>query len=407
MALFDEDYDVGMAEGAVKQVESYIASQQDLLQQAKRFGESGDSYKHNIALGKESLKRRKEELARAKERAKEAKKRKQEEEKREAARQKEKEQQAKEEAKREAAAAKSSSSKSSSSSRSSSSSSRSSSSSNSGGSSSRSEDRKAAAEAAAAAELKRKVDHEVSSYMATIRSKYNINNASEKTLVLHIMELALEERRLEKERAAAINDELRRRVASECMSQIANYSTLAMNRYKKIMHNNYAKSLESKYPVQNNSAAYIAKCLPDLLREIEEQQNERKNNALGTTFSTLYYSQELTARKYATNACLRLKKLDVGLFHKPEIQEVVKKIDPTLESTAIKRIIDTLYAPYYWVEEKVRVTFKWATDKKDAAFKWTDDKKGAATKWIENKKKSAHNWVSNKMDLLKSKLKKH
>ena len=416
MALFDEDYDVRMAEGYVREAENLVASRKANRDAAKRCGNyrnspknirlsngsMGNGYDSNVAIAEDLLKRRKAELAKAKEKAKEAKKRKQEEAKREAARQKELK--AKEGGKSQAAA-KSSSSKSSSSSSSSSSSP-----SYSGGLSSRSEDRRTAAEAAAAAaaavELKRKVDREVSSYMSTIRSKYNINDASEKTLTLYIMELTLEEERLEKERVAARNDELRRRVASECKSGVANYKTIAWNRCKKIMLDDYVKSLESKYPVRNNSAAYIAKCLPSLLQEIEEQRDECKKYASDRNCSSLYYSQERAAREYATEACLRLKKLDVGLFNKPEVQRVVKKIDPELESTMLKRVVDTLLAPYYWVEEKVRVASKCVTDKRNAVSKWIGDKKGAVTTWVGDKKNAVCNWASNKMDLLKSKLKK-
>lgn len=93
MGFLDEDYDVGMAEGYVRQAESHLAYQKRMRERAKAKGEYrncskgfilpngklANYYDCNVYWAEIGLKERKQQLAKAKERAREAKKKKQEE----------------------------------------------------------------------------------------------------------------------------------------------------------------------------------------------------------------------------------------------------------------------------------------------------------------------------------------
>ena len=388
MALFDEDYDVRMAEGYVREAEAHLANQKFNRDQAKANGNYrnsskyirlpngslGNNYDSNVYNAQELLKRRKAELAKAKEKAKEAKKRKQEEAKKKA----------------------SSSSSSSSSKRSSSSSSSSSYSSRSSSSSS-SVNRSTESKSTSDSEQALKVHELVDTYRTTLEGKYKIANASDTDLVMYIAELRDESGRWKKEANAAGCEEFNKKVFLEWKSVVDSFCYRASNRLKDLYLEGYVKSLDKRYPIENASADDLAKLLPALVEEIATQDGECKKNASDTTLRLIYNAYKQAVTDVARKACLRLKKLDRTLFEKLEVQQFVKKIDPRLESTFINKTIDTLLAPYIWFEDKKSAVTKWFDGKENAAIKWLKGKENAANKWLENKEAAVRSWISKKM----------
>lgn len=246
---------------------------------------------------------------------------------------------------------KSSSSKSSSS-KSSSSSSRTSSSSSSSSRSSDSSGKEAfaavAQKAAQDMKLQMEIESKVSTYYKSLDEKYVIKDASEVTLLTWMMELRDESVRLKKEMNASDGDEPDYSIAKKCKNLADEYYDKAYSKIIKINVERQVTAIKKQYPVETASDTELVKMLPGLLAELKKQEQTRSNgkdDKIAYDIACGCYSE---VRSYATNACLRLKKLNPELFKQPEVMDVAKQINPTLGNAVGGTLMSMLFNPMSW-----------------------------------------------------------
>lgn len=385
MGLFDEDYNVQVIEGYLRSDEQHLRAQKEARDAVKRNGtyknhpkcyawpggRVGNVYDNNVWAAEEGVKRRKAQLAQAKKDAAEAKKKKAAKEREE---KKEKAAREREEAAERRAAEKSakSSSRSSSSSCSSSSSSSSSSYSSSSYSSSSSYDddyssKKSSGESFAST-IKKGIDRTkalleaeetVEEYKKDLKDKYQLDGANELQLIAWHQELSKESRRLNK-----LYNECESDIASyafeECKSDVDELRDSIEKKVKEIFIGKYTKHIKNAFPIETASDSDLVKMLPGLLAEIKEQEQERNNNKDFDIIRSIYSQQKQIAQTAATNACLRLKKLNNSLYKSSEVQKLVSQIDPNLQdgillvATQIRTKLDELKAMPKTMAEKLK-----------------------------------------------------
>lgn len=247
---------------------------------------------------------------------------------------------------------KSSSSKSSSSSKKSSSSSSSKSSGRSGGGETFAATVKKSAEEA---KLQMQIEAKSSAYYSALKEKYPIEDeSSETTLLGWMMELSKETKRLEREKEANEGDELEYGIAKRCYGIAEGFYEDAYRKIIKINVKRQVTAIQKQYPIETASDTELAKMLPGLLAELKEREQTRRNSQgdrVARDIARACYSE---VRSYATNACLRLKKLNPTLFKQPEVIEVVKQINPALGNTLLSSLFQLFFGPFIWLKDKMK-----------------------------------------------------
>ena len=250
MGFFDAEYDVGMAEGNVRNCQQILDAKKEDRESAKRVGnyknatknyrygdnKVGNVYDYNVWVAQENLKNAQKRLADAKARAKKEK-----------------------------------NSKKSSKSSGDSSSSRSSS------SSSAREDVEARArieEEARQAKIRKQVDEMFEQYREAFDKEYSLKNASESKLIELIPILKQERLRVKREYEKHEGEEVADRVFGKCMDYLENAIEEAINRVVKSHTEPYKSQLESKYPVGGMSVLELI----ELAQEIQRLNEEYKAN---------------------------------------------------------------------------------------------------------------------------------
>lgn len=346
MAIFDEDYDIRMSEGYLRDAISNLENKKNERERAKANGQyhkSPKSYSVNCKIGniydaavwnaEDGVKRRKEELARVKEKAKAAKKNKQEKAKKVS---------------------------SSSSSTTTTKSSVSSNPSNSGKSSSGARVAFGAVIERGAKEMWNTLEDEicqgtinekVSDYKKVLRRKYSSRGVSENVMLQRVSELRDELTRLKG--VAQDGDGIERGVAEGCLQVVAEVLDGLYEKLWALSVKRYYESLESKYPIAKAVANDLVKWLPLLLAELIKLEDECKKNVDDKLMYSISCSCRQKARTVATKACMRLKKLDKSLYANSEFQAAMKIINPNLANPIMRMVMEFFYIPYIWVVEKI------------------------------------------------------
>ena len=370
-----------MSNWDVRNAENYVNQAQNLLNDYKRQrerakangnyknsskcynhnGKVGNVYDSNVWSAEDNLKQRKEELKRAKERAKQ-------EEKKERERAKEDKARAKEDKLRDRESK--TTSRNSSSSLSSSSSSYSSSS-DSCSSSSSSSSRQIYRQETVEERLMREVKEEqqliiaaafkslmedgdkLDEYEIKLKKKYRIERASEVELTQWLSELAQESRRLKKE-AKEYQYDSKGAYADSCKEVIDRTYRKVSKQLKSLKVESYEKSLNNSYPIDKASDAELAQWIPQLLNEINKQESECKKNKFVDTAYQIHSECKKIAKAIATRACKRLMKLNRSLYSQPNIQEIVKNIDPSLCNPLSQFIHMFIVSPINWIKTKFK-----------------------------------------------------
>ena len=314
MAFFElpEDYDVKMAEGYVKQAESHLASMKQALADAKRLGNYKNSGKNCILPnGKygngydSNVYHAQMALKRRKEDLAKAKQRLKEDKLRKKEAEK-REKEAEKIRKQEAAERKKEEKKNASSSRSSSS--RSSSSSSSSRSSSSS------------------YSSSSSSYSSSSSSSGNSSSRSSSSTYDY-------------EAVRKRNEEVKELV----------------------------KYVKEVCPIENVSDTFLARNLTVLLEMLRKFSKECKES-YGTSRHSLACSCRWEIKRLAKEGCLQLRKKNKSLYYSPDVQKVVKEIDPDLDNKLVQFITGHFYEQSKWVFDKiewlkVKLGIKWLSDK--------------------------------------------
>lgn len=318
MAFFElpEDYDVKMAEGYVKQAESHLASMKQALADAKRLGNYKNSGKNCILPnGKygngydSNVYHAQMALKRRKEDLAKAKQRLKEDKLRKKEAEK-REKEAEKIRKQEAAERKKEEKKNASSSRSSSSSSSSRSSSSRSSSSSSSSSYSSSS----------------SSYSSSSSSSGNSSSRSSSSTYDY-------------EAARKRNEDVKRYVdfvKSECLVKCVSDTDL----------------------VENLSR------LLNIFRVLSKECKE----SYGTSRHSLACSCRWEIKRLAKEGCLQLRKKNKSLYYSPDVQKVVKEIDPDLDNKLVQFITGHFYEQSKWVFDKiewlkVKLGIKWLSDK--------------------------------------------
>ena len=108
----------------------------------------------------------------------------------------------------------------------------------------------------------------------------------------------------------------------------------------------YVESLKRRFKVGEASDVELVKMLPEILAEIQDMHAKRKECS-NSVDAQVFRRIANDAKEIGIAAYKRLEKLNKGLFEKPEVQEVIKKIDPDYTKGFFNKIFRFLFDVKY------------------------------------------------------------
>jgi hypothetical protein len=101
-----------------------------------------------------------------------------------------------------------------------------------------------------------------------------------------------------------------------------------------------------------------------MLRNFSKECKE----SYGTSRHSLACSCRWEIKRLAKEGCLQLRKKNKSLYYSPDVQKVVKEIDPDLDNKLVQFITGHFYEQSKWVFDKiewlkVKLGIKWLSDK--------------------------------------------
>ena len=169
-----------------------------------------------------------------------------------------------------------------------------------------------------------------------------------------MVELSKETKRLEKEKAANEGDDLEYGIAKRCLDIAEDFYDDAYRKVIKINVNRQMAAIQQQYPVETASDTELAMMLPGLSAELNERDQTRRNSKDDSVVRDIARGCHSELRSYANKACLRLKQLNPKLFKQPDVQEVVKQINPVLGNTLLSSLYQLFFGPFIWLKDKMK-----------------------------------------------------
>ena len=108
----------------------------------------------------------------------------------------------------------------------------------------------------------------------------------------------------------------------------------------------YVESLKRRFKVDEASDVELVKMLPEILAEMQDMRAKRKECS-NSVDAQVFRRIANDAKEIGIAAYKRLEKLNKGLFEKPEVQEVIKKIDPDYTKGFFNKIFRFLFDVKY------------------------------------------------------------
>ena len=112
------------------------------------------------------------------------------------------------------------------------------------------------------------------------------------------------------------------------------------------MYKYYVETYKRRFKVDEASDVELGKMLPEILAEMQDMIAKRKECS-DSLDANLFSRIAKEAKTIGIAAYKRLEKLNKSLFKKPEVQEVVKKIDPDYTDGFFKKIFRLLFDVRY------------------------------------------------------------
>jgi hypothetical protein len=170
----------------------------------------------------------------------------------------------------------------------------------------------------------------IESYQNSLNIKYSLEDANEIQIIMWLQELSNESSRLNKlynESETNIDSY----AISGCMRVVDELCDNMGNKLKEIFIGKYTKHIKNTYPFETASDSDLVIMIAGLVCEIKKQEIECHSNKNMDILFSIYSQQKQIAQTAATNACLRLEKLNRSLYNSPEVQKWVQQIDPNLK----------------------------------------------------------------------------
>jgi hypothetical protein len=112
------------------------------------------------------------------------------------------------------------------------------------------------------------------------------------------------------------------------------------------MYKYYVETYKRRFKVDEASDVELVKMLSEILAEKQDMIAKRKECS-DSLDANLFSRIAKEAKTIGIAAYKRLEKLNKSLFKKPEVQEVVKKIDPDYTDGFFKKIFRLLFDVKY------------------------------------------------------------
>ena len=190
---------------------------------------------------------------------------------------------------------------------------------------------KKAEERLAAANAKAKAEKAKSKSSSSSSSSRSSKSSSSRSYSSHHDEVeeTPEERRAREEAARARAEELRQQKEKN-----------------EKMYKYYVETYKRRFKVDEAYDVELAKMLPEILAEMQDMIAKRKECS-DSLDANLFSRIAKEAKTIGIAAYKRLEKLNKSLFKKPEVQEVVKKIDPDYTDGFFNKIFRLLFDVRY------------------------------------------------------------
>ena len=186
---------------------------------------------------------------------------------------------------------------------------------------------KKAEERLADAKAKAKAEKSKSKSSSSRSSKSSSSSSSSRSYSSHHDEVeeTPEEKRAREEAARARAEELRQQKEKN-----------------EKMYKYYVETYKRRFKVDEASDVELAKMLPEILAEMQDMIAKRKECS-DSLDANLFSRIAKETKTIGIAAYKRLEKLNKSLFKKPEVQEVIKKIDPDYTKGFFNKIFRFLF----------------------------------------------------------------